>query len=233
MSDAPIVVVLEDQKVRGLQMFVLQSLIQEGARTERVRFQSAQGTGGFRADIARTAGHPIRGARPQCVICVADADCPSQLVDGFQGSLRTNGERRRFELAWRESLRSLVRKDLRSGIHALVIRWAQESLATTLPEMLLDWAAEQDASAVSRLRTAFEACTPTDPRTAADFLMYDRPDECLTGVVRAVLGENVRFNKAHHNDLFALRAIPHRDLLFKRHRDFARLHRLLRSALRN
>ncbi len=193
-----ILLVYEDAKFLGLDVLVrrVRQHVEPGSSAP-LEAVTVHGTGGFKKDVPLhlTKGPARLDKPPAYLIAVADADRPGNLVPGFAGKLDSNEATEEFRLSWQAYLRSEVPAPARPRIECSLIRWSQESLLTSLPEVLVEWAGDKR----QQLETHLSKCTP-DPRTIADVDFvgsYGDPQQCMKDVVSVVRQE--KYNKARHN----------------------------------
>lgn len=163
---------------------------------------SVRGTGGFVNEVPKLLRLPLKQTKrpPDCVVCVADADRPTNLVPGANeapiGRDKDALERwtLEFETAW---LTHLVEKtnlpaEDATRLAAICIRWNKESLLIASPDALIDYASKRGQTLALAALLAKCAPSPIDLEDALFLVDYRRPDNCMDRVFQTIEGRNYK-----------------------------------------
>lgn len=204
---------------------------------------SARGTGGFAQELRRRIDQVLpRGAEARSkvdrVVCVADADRPSNLVPGFRAAPAPGNEAlleawvRELESAWKAHLVKTAHLDASQSarVEVLCLRWSKESVLIAAHDALV---AACEAPLRPQVDELLAKCIPADPRSTPDEGFTDRfrdPQRCVEQVLRAGKSEPYgRYKKGRDDeDILREKVTPaHYEALLKRCPDLVRLLDLL------
>lgn len=185
--------------------------------------EPGRGTGQFENVLGPLLRRPLKQtrARPDRVICVADADRPRNLAgvaapprptEMTLGALDPWVED--LERAWRTRLVAAARLNAeeQARVEVVCLRWAKESLLVACPDALLEYAAPRE----EEVRAVMAGCHP-DPTLAEDssfVTQYQNPGACMDSVVRAISSGERKYKKGRDDeDILRERILPKQDRL--------------------
>ena len=159
-----------------------------------------RGTGNFVREAPRLLRTPLKQTKapPDRVVCLADADRPSNLVPSASLPAMTANRAALdewvldFEVRWREHLihEGPLSAELAARLRVCAVRWSKESLLVACPDALLDHA----GTARNQVAQLLAACSPPPATLApADFVVeYRKPNTCLDSVFQTSLGRKYK-----------------------------------------
>lgn len=183
--------------------------------------EPGRGTGQFENVLGPLLRKPLKQTRagPDRVICVADADRPSNLAGTGappRPATATAGALDQWvlelERAWKTRLVATARlnADEQKRVEVICLRWSKESLLVACPDALLEYAAHR----AEEVRAVMAGCRP-DPMDVDDpdfVAQYQSPGACMDAVLRAISGEERKYKKGRDDEDILRDAIrPRRD----------------------
>jgi hypothetical protein len=214
-------IVYEDayhEQVHGLVKALRRDLGRTGSILEG---EPGRGTGQFENMLGPLLRKPLKQtrARPDRVICVADADRPANLAGPSappRPSSASSDALTRWVLdlegAWKARLVVAARlvAEEQERVEVVCLRWSKESLLVACPDALLEYAAHR----AEEVRAVMAGCRP-DPMDVDDpdfVALYQSPGACMDAVLRAMSGEQRKYKKGRDDEDILRDAIrPHRD----------------------
>lgn len=213
-----IVLLYEDAYHAGLHRLVQALRRGTDARPTILEARSARGSGGFVSEVGPQLRAPLKQTRrpPDLVVCVADADRPTNLAPLAAGvpddPSALDTWVRELERAWHASLveRARIDEGTAARLRTLVLRWNKESLLVACPDALVAYGERSSPGKGARVEALMAACIPA-PRSIADAaytLEYRDPARCIEQIARLVHDRSYK-KGLHDEDLLLNHVVAH------------------------